>query len=238
MQHVTPRQFPVCCPGARGLLCSFAGSYFAGLNGRRRVQEYRRGQTLFWEGQSANCLHCIRSGRVKKYKTGRGGEQLLLGMAGPGDVVGLNAIVLDEPHDITAEAIEQCTTCLVAKQDLLAAMRARPALVHALLCYLANEVLAIGQKFLSVAHEPVRCRTARLLLSHVNGNSTEEAAPANGAIRLPRSELAALVGASRETCSRVLNDLARRGIVVLHGSTISVTNTSALKRLAGRCSKV
>ena len=72
---------------------------------------------------------------------------------------------------------------------------------------------------------------ARLLLSWTGGRET-----GNSEIRIRASltheEMAQMIGASRETVTRVLSDLKKKEWIRLDGSTLVIRNRTALETLA------
>src|SRR5689334_21411647 len=70
-----------------------------------RPRRFERGEVLFDEGDPAEALVILRSGRVKVVLVGANGEETILHVAGPGEVLGELSLVDDEPRSATAVAI-------------------------------------------------------------------------------------------------------------------------------------
>ena len=98
------------------------------ISHRRRLQDYdgigimmshARGAKLFSEGDPARNVFVICFGQVKISSTSRDGKTMILKIAGPGDVMGLSAVLANVPHEVTAEAIEPCQVKTVRKQEFV-----------------------------------------------------------------------------------------------------------------------
>jgi hypothetical protein len=72
------------------------------------MMSHARGAKLFTEGDPARNVFVICFGQVKISSTSRDGKTMILKIAGPGDVMGLSAVLANVPHEVTAEAIEPC----------------------------------------------------------------------------------------------------------------------------------
>src|SRR6202161_1489363 len=80
---------------------------------------HARGATLFTEEDPASHVFVLCSGQVKISSTSRDGKTMILKIAGPGDVMGLSAVLANVPHEVTAEAIEPCQVTTVRKQEFI-----------------------------------------------------------------------------------------------------------------------
>ena len=87
--------------------------------------------------------------------------------------------------------------------------------------YLARTVRLLSTQLDQMAFRPAQWRIARYLLS---------LSPTGGPVRCTQEDIASSVSASRVTVSRVLNQLARQGIIELGYSTIFVWDIEALKK--------
>jgi CRP/FNR family transcriptional regulator, cyclic AMP receptor protein len=83
------------------------------------MMSHARGAKLFSEGDPARNVFVICFGQVKISSTSRDGKTMILKIAGPGDVMGLSAVLANVPHEVTAEAIEPCQVKTVRKQEFV-----------------------------------------------------------------------------------------------------------------------
>jgi CRP/FNR family transcriptional regulator len=141
------------------------------------MMSHARGAKLFSEGDPARNVFIICFGRIKISSTSRDGKTMILKMAGPGDVMGLSAVLANVPYEVTAEAIEPCQVKTVRKQEFIDFLgRHGIASMHA--------AQSLSGEYLTVFHDAKRLalsgsaagRLARLLLDwgRASGNGKHE----------------------------------------------------------------
>ncbi len=184
------------------------------------------------EGQASRGIYILCKGRVKLSATSREGQTLILQVAQPGEVLGLNATVSGSPHDTTAETGQPCQLNFVKRDDFLKFLTEHGlAGMHAAI-QLSRESQHAHQQLRSFITTSAPGRIARLMLdwSHydsgmVTGHGIK--------VALTHDEIGQIVGLSRETVTRTLANLRKQRIAELHGSTLLIQNMPAIQRLAG-----
>jgi CRP/FNR family transcriptional regulator, cyclic AMP receptor protein len=193
----------------------------AGLRRRR----YARGQVIFTQGDPGTSLCIIEEGRVRIVVGSDEGKELVLRVLGPGDVFGELALLDGEPRSADAVAQEVCQLVLLQRSDFLAFVEARPKVATNLLAALSRKLRFTTQQAQEVAFLDVPARLARTVL----GQATVE----NGGApvcRLTQSELAGLVGATRESVNKWLGYYERQGLIRRQRGAVTVLNPEALRR--------
>jgi CRP-like cAMP-binding protein len=178
--------------------------------GVRRIMSPRRGQVLFSAGALAREVFYIESGLVKLERTSGNGT-VIVGIIGSGDICGETALIGEATHIVNATTME-ASTALAIPTDVLQRLCDRRADVwRTLVKVVLGRSEEVQRKFVQLCTAEVRERIlhqlralAQLRLSHDQP-----------AIPISQSELASMVGATRETTSTTLNTLAREGVVVL-----------------------
>ena len=101
------------------MFCNLTPEALQDYDGIGIMMSHARGAKLFTEGDQARNVFVICYGKVKVSSTSRDGKTMILKIAGPGDVMGLSAVLANVPHEVTAEAIEPCQVKTVRKQDFV-----------------------------------------------------------------------------------------------------------------------
>lgn len=210
--------------------CDFGGDTLRAFNGVGHKQTYPAGVLLFAEGQSPRGILVLCSGRVKMSTASREGKVLILKIASPGDVLGLSAVLSGVPFEATAETVTPCRVNFVSRDHLAnfltrygeAGLRAARAVSKEY----QDACLEIQEILLAPSSAG---KLAKLLLSWADGNGAGE-----GRVRsmLTHEEMAQMIGASRETVTRVMTQLKRKQIIRLEGSTLVIRNRTGLEQLA------
>jgi CRP/FNR family transcriptional regulator, cyclic AMP receptor protein len=212
------------CHLSSGLLSSFSAS--------SHLATYPGGAILFIEGQMPRGAFVLCSGKVKLSTTSREGKVLILKIVGPGEVIGLSAVISAEAYEITAETLEPCLVNFVDGDGLLRLMERSGELG-------LRSAQAVSREFQYAyreIHELVLSRSssgklARLLLSWMSGVEKE-----NREVRIhapvTHEEMAQRIGASRETVTRLLSELKKKDLIRLEGATLVIKNRTALEAMA------
>lgn len=95
------------CPlRTEGFFCQFAPPILDELSSIGQLSAYPKGAILFWKGQLAQAFFILCSGRVKLGISSTRGRSVVLKIAESGDVLGLSALLLSQPHLVSAETLE------------------------------------------------------------------------------------------------------------------------------------
>lgn len=187
---------------------------------------------LFEQGQDPTGVHVILEGSTKLAVSSSQGKTLVLGIFGPGVVLGLAAAILGRPHAASAETLKQAKVLFVPRTELVKEMRAdsgaacRAAELVSQACYfLLGKMAAIE---LSQSSEQ---KLARCLLGLVSSNSgCMEGVTVK--LDLNQEAIAQLIGTSRETVSRLLSRFRHMRILDWKYSGLVIRDRRALERIA------
>lgn len=186
------------------------------------VARVSRAQVLFREDHTLSHLYVVSSGSVKLVRHSEDGREFIVDLAGRGDTFG----ALGEPAAaaVTARALEDTTFLAVPAAAVKRAFERNPALALRAVRAVERRLRAAEMRAARFAFESVPRRLATLLLESSDRRS--------GLLRFPlnQSELASLVGSSRETVCSILNRLRRDRIVELPRGRIQVLDRSRLEK--------
>jgi CRP/FNR family transcriptional regulator len=192
-------------------------------------RNYPKGTTLFGEGHKPRGIYVLCDGRVKISIASADGKTLVLRIARPGDLLGLSANLTGQPYAATAETLERCRIDFVSRDDLMRLIardrKGYVAVIEELSRRLSGLVDHTRLLFLSGSASE---KLARLLLNWCD----EHGKRTNQGIRikpgLTHEEIAQMIGTSRETVTRVFNQLKRNHLVQAVDGDLLVRNRSAL----------
>lgn len=221
----------VCKLRKDNFFCSLPRPSLEALERLKVTNLFAKGVPIFGEGESPRGIFIVCQGRAKLSMTDSEGKALTVGVAEPGDVLGLQAVITGERHELTAQTLQLCQMNFVGRHDFLDFLTA-----HGEACLRAAQHLSCDCqsaadliRSLGLSHMVVQ-RLARFLLQ----NSTR-GEHCNGAIRLniamTHDEIAQSIGASRETVTRLLTKFRNDSVAQLEGRTLLIHNRLALERL-------
>lgn len=185
---------------------------------------------MCFEGEPAAGIFGICSGQVKEYLTSALGKAAIIRIAGPGDVIGLEAVMGDSVYQATVEAIEPTTAYFITIRDLLSSMRSNEGFRLAITRQLSDRCRR-AYKEIRQFGSAVPARVARFLLEQQE--TTQKRRSANRVrISLTREEIAQSIGSSRETVSRIVTFLQRRQWIQVNGKEWRIQNKRQLAAMA------
>lgn len=194
-------------------------------------RRFRPGQTICRQGDPANSLLVVISGRAMVSLVSPNGEPMTTSVLGPGEIFGENA-VLDGPAVLSASLVaSSAVEILAVDADRLHGLQTKdPALADALLKVLASRVQSLTASLAEAFQLPAANRVLRCLAGL---SSTYGEGGANNIVPIDQSELAAMAGVSRATANRALRREEAAGILRLGRGKITVIDPARLAAAAG-----
>ena len=197
------------------------------------IKYYPRGAVLFVEGQRPHGVYLLCEGRARVSISSKEGKTLVLRIAQPGDLLGLNSAITGRPYEATAAALENCRIDFVSRADFTKLIERSNTARAGVSQALGNELSEVIERARSLLlSRSAAEKLARLLLKWCD----ELGKPSPQGIRLnhglTQEEIAQMICASRETVSRLLAELKRKKIVRLNVTDIFVHNRAALELIA------
>jgi CRP/FNR family transcriptional regulator, cyclic AMP receptor protein len=203
----------------------------AALRREGHIRKFQRGQALFTEGDRAERVFLIERGWVIVTCTAPGGREIVLGLRGPGDVLGELSALDGEPRSATAVTVSE-VEAIVVPGSMLARTLKDVAASRELIRMLAARLRDSDRKRLEFAALDTLGRVAwRLLeLSERFGHETEEGISVE--LPLSQEQLAGWCGASRESTVKALTSLRALGCISTGRRHVVVGDVEALRRHA------
>jgi CRP/FNR family transcriptional regulator, cyclic AMP receptor protein len=197
-----------------------------------KPKRFRKGETLFQQGDAGDCAYLILSGAVKISIVSAAGREIVFAYLSVGDLVG-DISVLDEcPRTASATAAEPVDALVIHGADLQRQMADSPELSHAVIRFLCARLRATNELLESDRSFQTGPRLARgiLRLLREHGHGGEHDAHLDFAIN--QTDLGAFVSLSRENVNRQLKDWARAGLLEVKAGKIIVKDREALEDAA------
>lgn len=217
---------------SRGFFCDLPKSVKETFQPTKFTVAYPAGATLFVEGQACRGVYILCRGRVKLLTSSSEGQTLILKIAQPGEVLGLNAAVSGMPHETTAETGLPCQLNFVKRDDFLKFLTEHSGACINAAIHLSRECQHAYYQLRSFMTSTASNRIARLMLDWSHDDS--RIATTHGIkVALTQEEIGQIIGMSRETVSRTLADFRHQHIAKIHGSTLLIQNMSAVQKLPG-----
>lgn len=194
---------------------------------------YKKGQTLFFQGNPPYGIYCVSSGKIKVSKIGNDGKESIVRIAGPGDVLGHRSLFTDNYYSATASALENSVICFIDKKFIYKLMEKYPQIALKIVTKLSFDLGKAEKKVASLFQKNVRERLAELLLLLKDTYGTKEE---NNRwkldIKLTREEMASMIGVANETLIRFMTEFKDEGLVEQDGKIIYIIDEDKLSEFA------
>jgi CRP/FNR family cyclic AMP-dependent transcriptional regulator len=196
------------------LFSGLPAAELARLGSLLRAHRYARGEVIFLEGDDGVALCLIAEGRVRIQLTGADGREVVINVYGPGEIFGELALLDGEPRSADAIAQDDVRVYWLQQDDFAAFLDSHPRAAMTMLASLSRRLRHTTRVVQDATFRDVPARLARVLLDQAERLGQ---AAVGGGIRidgrLTQGELAAMVGASRETVNRALRGFERDGLI-------------------------
>lgn len=205
------------------------------LTRKMRARRFRRGEVIFHVGDPGDALFIVTSGGVKITLPSETGDEAILATLRPGDFFGELALLDGAPRSATAVALEPTETLVLPRDRFRELIDAEPAIRDALLAALAQELRRLTLHVEELHFLDITGRLAARLtrLAQEHGKVRDD-----GAIRLDapltQSDLAAMVGCTRQSVNKLLGLFVDDGLIRLERESIVVTDLEGLVRASRR----
>ena len=218
---------------AEGFLGALAAEDADALRAVGVRRTYGANVTLVHQADEAGPVVVLLGGRVK-VAISQAGREAILGVAGPGELVGELAAIDDSPRSTTVTTLEPVEALVVRRSDFSALLERRPGIALVILRTVARRLRYADAQRVQFATQDVVGRLAQRLLELCERFGKPAS---NGGIEvtLPFSqeELASWVGASREGVGKAFQLLRSLHIVETGRRRVTVLDIGALERRAG-----
>jgi CRP/FNR family transcriptional regulator, cyclic AMP receptor protein len=195
------------------------------------VARYAEGNQIFAKGDPGNSMMAVLKGRVMISTPSLDGRQVVLTVFRDGDVFGEIALLDGKERTADATAMTECELLVVPRRSLLSLLERRPDLCVSLMVVLCERLRRTNEQVEDLAFLDLEARIAKVLirLSEEIGDEASVAKPV--AVKISQRALGELVGGSRESVNKHLQDWKRSGIIAIEKGAIMIHDPDALADL-------
>ena len=213
--------------------CNIQGAALRWLQRIAQVEVHSAGAILFREGQDARGVFILCNGCAKISTVSKRGNVIILNIAQPGEVLGIEGTVGNRTCQVTAELLDSCQVKFIPQKEFTRFLTEYPQVaIHAVLqltgnCDAARERLRLVGSSISGEHK----------LSQLLEIWAEQATNSNGSgsafpVPFTHEEIAQMIGSTRETVTRVLSELKRNQVIEVRPRKFIVRDMERLRDLA------
>jgi CRP/FNR family transcriptional regulator, cyclic AMP receptor protein len=191
---------------------------------------FRAGEVIFHRDDPGQVLYMIKEGKVKICIISPDGQEVSLAVFGKGEYFGEFALLDGLPRSTDAVALEKVECYTLQRSDFHNTIQKNPKIAILILESLSKRLRNTNQMVEDLIFLDVYGRVAKKLLelAEAHGNKVDDGVRID--VRLTQQELAAMVGASRESVNKVLGYFTDKNFISTDKHRITIHNTNDLKR--------
>lgn len=187
-----------------------------------------RAEVLFRRGDPALGFHIIVFGQVKLAFTSPRGDEKVVDLIGPGQSFGEAVMFMERPHVVTAQTLSDSLLLYIAKEIVFQELERDPRFVRRMIAGLSSRLHRLMSDLES---DSLHSGTQRVI-GYLLRDSDESRAPRSALeVTLPATKgvIASRLSLTQEHFSRILHDLAARGLIEVHGRSIYIPDVARLR---------
>ena len=189
-----------------------------------KIKRFGKNEIILYQFDPGDSLYIISRGKVKVVLFSKDGKEVLLSNLGPGEFFGEMSLLDGLPRSASVVALEDSEVLVLNRKDFLELIRNLPEIALRILTEMSKRLRSADQKIGSLILMDVYGRVARVLveLAEKEGKRVNDDIVIETKLR--QQDIANMVGASRETVSRVLKDFVQNGFITIDGKKIIIHN--------------
>jgi CRP/FNR family cyclic AMP-dependent transcriptional regulator len=189
--------------------------FLSKVNGGRAVSNYRKGQTIYKQGEQADSVFYVQSGKVKSTVVSEQGKEAVVAVLGADDFFGEGCLTGQLLRLSTVSAMTACVITRISKADITRVIHEEPAFAELFIAHLLSRNLRIEEDLIDQLFNSSEKRLARILL--LLANFGKEGKPEPIVAKISQETLAEMIGTTRSRVSFFMNRFRRLGFVDYNG---------------------
>lgn len=192
---------------------------------------YPQGSFLFHQDMQGSTLYMIEEGSVRVFGVGLTGQEHTLNTFGPGEIFGELSLIDSRPRSASAITMAPSAIWMLSQSDLNVLLDRCATLSKALLRLLAERVRTAASHAEAIIFQDVPGRLAYELLNLAERHGRKVPQGTQLDIPLTQSDLATIVGATRESVNKAMTFLRTRNFIQVDGVQITIADLDGLRRV-------
>jgi len=196
------------------------------------TRDYERGETVFTPNPTPQSVYLLERGLVRIYRLSDGGGEATFGYVLPGEVFGeLFAFSSGGGRESFAQAVRRSSVWRIPGELFSDVVRRSPGMTLEVTKQIAGRMKRIESRVEDLVFRDVRSRLARVLLELADSFGRKEATGIEIELPLTQSDLATLVGSTRQTVNVALGQLEKEGLLTHRHRHFLLGDLEGLRRV-------
>jgi len=195
-------------------------AFLSKINGGQRVSDYQKGQIVYRQGDPADSVFFIQSGKIKKTVVSEQGKEAVVALLEAGDFFGEGSLAGETLRLATVSALTKCIITRVSKADITRVIHEEPAFAELFIAHLLARNSRVEEDLVDQLFNSSEKRLARTLL--LLANFGKEGRPEPIIAKVSQETLAEMIGTTRSRVSFFMNKFHYNGSIEIHSSLLNV----------------
>jgi CRP/FNR family transcriptional regulator, cyclic AMP receptor protein len=190
-------------------------AFLSKVDGGRTISDYRKDQIVYGQGDPADCVFFIQSGKVKKTVVSEQGKEAVVALLGTGDFFGEGCLAGESLRLATVSAMTKCVIVRISKGDVTRVIHEEPAFAELFISHLLARNSRVEEDLVDQLFNSSEKRLARTLL--LLANFGKEGRPEPIIAKISQETLAEMIGTTRSRVSFFMNRFRELGLIDYNG---------------------
>lgn len=222
-----------CAAMARSpLFDGIAGDELTRIAQTMTRRRFRRDEVIFHEGDPGDSLHVVVEGRVKITRESAEGDEAIVVILAPGDSFGELVLLDGAPRSATATAMEPSVTMTMSRTTFVELVESGSPFRTQLLIGIARRIRRLTDQLAEVHFLDLAGRLALQLTRLAEESAPGMTTDITLGTSLTQSDLAAMVGGTRQRVNQIIGDFGDEGLISNDGGRIVIRDLEQLRRRA------
>ena len=201
-------------------------TFLSTINGGRKIEAFRKRQTIFAQGDSSNAVFYIKQGKVKLTVVSEIGKEATIGILNEGDFFGEGCLTGQVLRLSSATAMTDCSVMKIDKKSMMEVLHREHAFSDMFVAYLLTRNIRYEADLVDQLFNSSEKRLARilLLLAHFG----KDGKPETVIPKMSQEILAEMVGTTRSRVSFFMNRFRKLGFIDYDGGSGLQVHSSLL----------
>jgi CRP-like cAMP-binding protein len=189
--------------------------FLSKVNGGRAVADYRKDKIVYRQGDPADSVFYIQSGKIKKTVISEQGKEAVVALLGPGDFFGEGCLTGQSLRLATVAAMTNSVIVQISKTDITRVIHEEPAFAELFIAHLLARNSRVEEDLVDQLFNSSEKRLARILL--LLANFGKESRPEPVIAKISQETLAEMIGTTRSRVSFFMNKFRELGLINYNG---------------------
>jgi CRP/FNR family cyclic AMP-dependent transcriptional regulator len=190
-------------------------TFLAKVNGGRILSKYRRNQVIFRQGDPADSVFCIQTGKTKVTVLSEQGKEAVVAVLGAGDFFGEGCLAGQVLRLATATTLTECMITRMPKAEIVSVIHTEPAFAELFISHLLARNTRVEADLVDQLFNSSEKRLARTLL--LLANFGKEGEPEPVLAKISQETLAEMIGTTRSRVNHFMNKFRDLGLIDYNG---------------------